>query len=72
MKGGKRLSEEERIELLDCISAMWLGDSYDAYMHARAILERDDEPEFCTCGEDRISTYAVLKCSLCGKPVEEE
>lgn len=74
MKGGKRLSEEERFrlrQLLFVIAREPDGEEKNiAISESLSIVERDDEPEYCTCGSSLM--YLNGKCARCGKPVKEE
>lgn len=83
--GGKRLSEEERKEVIAALQC-----SYSYPTSIIEMLERDDEPEYCTwkehpvfkgffhpsCEKDREAHYPgtvddIKFCPYCGKPVKE-
>lgn len=71
MKGGKRLSEEERQYIYNALD---ISDPWKEVMIAKAMLKRDDEPEYCTCGPSRVAKCfeGVIQCDNCGKPVKGE
>ena len=70
MKGGKRLTEEERASVREALDSCTDWGSKTA---AKAILERDDEPEYCTCGHAHgMHSADVWACDDCGKPVKGE
>lgn len=85
LKGGKRLSEEERADQLQCAKALEAIGSGKVSWNPNEIvrlaikcqiaLERDDEPEFCTCGSAAMRTEGprgFFRCDSCGKPVKGE
>lgn len=79
MTGGKRLSEAERATIMQALKYVRNDYGEQSYVvRSLAILERDDEPEFCTCREGptcdhgRPGTFSTQECGRCGKPVKEE
>ena len=82
MKGGKRLTEEERVEWFGFVHAQnkrvatperRLVIFKEIIDDLEAWLERDDEPEYCTCGHVHGQHRAdIWNCDDCGKPVKGE
>jgi len=83
MKGGKRLTEEERARLAKFLRMAVIDRCHpscdyldDMQEQLQALIGRDDEPEYCTCmAEARrldIDMAGNLVCTTCGKPVKEE
>jgi hypothetical protein len=74
MKGGKWLTEEEREAIMDALRQVRndYGERSKVVLSI-AILGRDDEPEYCTCGHAHgMHNADIWACDDCGKPVKEE
>ena len=85
MTGGKRLTEEERVEWFGFVHAQnkrvttperRLVICKEIIDDLEAWLERDDDPEYCTCGAehdtfaDVVNDAPIKRCYSCGKPVK--
>lgn len=66
MKGGKRLSEEERATILTALKYVCNDYGERSYVvRSIAILERDDEPEYCSC---KPTAIGVMERTFLQKP----
>jgi hypothetical protein len=80
MKGGKRLTEEERARLANFLRMAVIDRCHpscdyldDMQEQLQALIGRDDDPKYCTCGHARgMHSADIWACDDCGKPVKEE
>jgi hypothetical protein len=79
MKGGKRLTEEARINFVAQLETWGIFTKLrfpiaGADMQLMAdFLKRDDEPEYCACGHAHgMHSADIWACDDCGKPVKGE